>query len=81
MAGVCPSTDHTLVLRLEERNLSTIFVLRWFRESPGSLYLYTLKHLAHNDLDVLIVDTHALEAIDLLDLVHQVLGKVLLAPG
>src|SRR5690606_26304126 len=31
------------------------------------------KHLAHDDLDVLVVDRHTLAAVDLLDLVHQVL--------
>src|SRR6478609_2487284 len=31
------------------------------------------QHLAHDDLDVLVVDVHALGAVDLLDLVHQVL--------
>src|SRR5262245_453367 len=30
------------------------------------------QHLAHDDLDVLVVDGHALQAIDLLDLVDQV---------
>ena len=30
-----------------------------------------LQHLAHDDLDVLVVDGHALRAIDLLDLVHE----------
>ena len=32
-----------------------------------------LQHLAHDDLDVLVVDAHALQAVDLLDLVDQVL--------
>ena len=30
------------------------------------------QHLAHDDLDVLVVDGHALQAVDLLHLVHQV---------
>src|SRR5690606_34101407 len=34
---------------------------------------HAAQHLAHDDLDVLVVDVHALRAVDLLDLVHQVL--------
>ena len=37
------------------------------------------QHLADDDLDVLVVDPHALEAVDLLDLVDQVLRELLLA--
>ena len=37
------------------------------------------QHLPHDDLDVLVVDAHALEAVDLLDLVDQVLRERLLA--
>src|SRR6056297_262286 len=36
-------------------------------------------HLADDRLDVLVVDLHALEAVDLLHLVDQVLGELLLA--
>ena len=39
----------------------------------GIHHFRLLEHLAHNNLDVLIVDFHAIEAIDLLDLVHQIL--------
>jgi len=31
-----------------------------------------LQHLADDHLDVLVVDLHALQAVDLLDFVHQV---------
>ncbi len=37
------------------------------------LDLDALHHLTHDDFDVLVIDAHALEAVDLLDLVHQVL--------
>ena len=47
--------------------------------SPGSLTRTRAEHLADDDLDVLVVDAHALEAVDLLDLVDQVLRQRLLA--
>ncbi len=34
---------------------------------------HLLHHLADDDLDVLVVDLHALDAVDFLDFVHQVL--------
>ena len=37
------------------------------------------QHLAHNRLDVLVVDLDALEPVDLLDFVHQILGQLLFA--
>src|SRR5215472_1423050 len=37
------------------------------------------QHLANDRLDVLVVDAHALQPVDLLDFVHQVLGQRLLA--
>src|SRR5262245_56390862 len=36
-----------------------------------------LQHLANDDLDVLVVDRHALQAIDVLDLVDQIGGELL----
>ena len=36
-----------------------------------------LQHLANDHLDVLVVDVHALQAIDFLDLVHEIGGKLL----
>ena len=36
-----------------------------------------LQHLANDHLDVLVVDHHALQTIDVLDLVDQVVGKLL----
>ncbi len=38
----------------------------------GLLDLDLLQHLANDHLDVLVVDAHALEAIDLLDLVDEI---------
>ena len=40
--------------------------------SPDSSTFTRLQHLADDDLDVLVVDRHALRAVDLLDLVDQV---------
>ena len=34
------------------------------------------QHLPHDDLDVLVVDRHTLRAVDLLDLVHEVLLRL-----
>ncbi len=36
-----------------------------------------LQHLPDDDLDMLVIDRHALEAIDLLDLVDEIVGKLL----
>src|SRR3546814_7731989 len=37
--------------------------------------LHLLQHLADDHLDVLVVDLHALQAIDVLDLLDQVIGR------
>ena len=37
------------------------------------------QHLTNDGLDVLVVDLHALETVDLLDFVDQVAGELLLA--
>src|SRR5215831_19481015 len=37
------------------------------------------EHLAHDDLDVLVVDRHALQAIDLLHLVHEIALQLAIA--
>ena len=39
----------------------------------GILDLHPAHHLPNDDLDVLVVDRHTLETIDLLDLVGQIL--------
>src|SRR5215207_7507841 len=49
------------MLALEERSLS------------GFKNANLLKHLPHNDTDVLVIDLHALQAIDLLHFVEQIL--------
>jgi len=46
---------------------------------PDLLDADPAEHLAHDDLDVLVVDRHALESVDLLDLVDQVLLELLVA--
>ena len=38
-------------------------------------HAHLAQHLADDDLDVLVVDLHALEAVDLLHLVHQYLAS------
>ena len=43
--------------------------------SPGSVTRHATQHLANDHLDVLVVDAHALESVDLLDLVDQVLRQ------
>ena len=49
------------------------------RVSPTDDDLDLLHHLADDDADVLVVDGDALEAVHLLDLVHQVALAGLLA--
>jgi hypothetical protein len=46
--------------------------------SPTSLTFDPPQHLAHDHLDVLVVDAHTLEPVDLLDLIDQVLRELLL---
>ena len=45
--------------------------------SPRVGDLDLLQHLARDRLDVLVVDLHALQSIDLLDLVDEILGQLL----
>ena len=47
--------------------------------SPESLTRHATQHLANDHLDVLVVDAHALESVDLLDLVDEVLRERVLA--
>ena len=47
--------------------------------SPTSSILHPAQHLADDDLDVLVGDGHALQAVDFLDFVHQVSLQFLLA--
>ena len=45
--------------------------------SPGFHHLDPPQHLPDDDLDVLVVDLDPLEAVDLLDFVHQIPGQFL----
>jgi hypothetical protein len=45
-------------------------------ESPGVAMIDLAQHLADDHLDVLVVDLHTLEAVDLLDLVDDVLRQI-----
>ena len=47
--------------------------------SPTFLDLHPPHHLANDHLDVLVVDAHTLEAVDLLNLVDEELRQGLLA--
>ena len=47
--------------------------------SPDVLDLHPPHHLPRDDLDVLVVDVHALQPVDLLDFVDEILLQLLLA--
>mgnify|MGYP003694524461 CR=1 FL=1 len=47
------------------------------RSSPASVDLDLLQHLPDDHLDMLVVDRHALQPVDLLDLVDEVVGQLL----
>ena len=61
-----------------KRNRSTTSSIR-NSLSPDLLDLHPAHHLADDHLDVLVVDVHALQPVDLLDLVDQVALQLLLA--
>ena len=68
---------HPLVLLLEHVLLDVLV-----DEEAGVAHVDdpdAAEHLPHDGLDVLVVDLDALESVDLLDLVDQVLGQRLLA--
>src|SRR5438132_156113 len=67
--------DHALVL-LEHQQAVHVLALEE-RGVARILDAHLLQHLTDDDLDVLVVDADALEAVDLLDLVHQVLLHLL----
>ena len=76
-AGLPPLVDHPLVLLLEDVLLDVLV-----DEEAGVAHVDdpdAAQHLPHDGLDVLVVDLDALESVDLLDLVDQVLGQRLLA--
>ena len=70
-AALPPSFDDFKVLRFK------LFLVHLFAiEQAGVAWIddaHFLEHLTHDDLDVLVIDVHALEAVDLLHLVHEVL--------
>ena len=73
-AGLPPSETDPPVLLLEAHAVDQVGrqqvgVTRLDHRDPA-------QHLPHDDLDVLVVDRHALAAVDRLDLVHQVLLRL-----
>ena len=76
-AGRLPVGHDLLVLLLEHPLLDLLV-----DEEVGVAHLgdaHAAQHLPHDRLDVLVVDLHALESVDLLHLVHQVARQLLLA--
>src|SRR4030095_11154462 len=67
--------DNFLVLFLEVEFVDLIAPEQRCIAWIGDLYLP--QHLAHDDFDVLVIDLHALESIDLLHFIHQVLLQLL----
>src|SRR5436305_1481581 len=75
--GGAAGDDDALVLLLE---LPAVHLLVDQELGVADLLdLHRTHHLAHDHLDVLVVDGHALRAVDLLDLVGQVALQLLLA--
>ena len=70
-----PSGAHDLVGRLELGEIDLLAVEEVGVAGIGDIDL--LQHLAHDHLDVLVVDQHALQPVDLLDLVDEI-GRQLL---
>ncbi len=77
VAGSPPCSAIALVLLLEAPLLDLIA-----DQEIGVADLFdadAAEHLPDDHLDVLVVDAHALQSVDLLDLVDEVLGERLLA--
>ena len=77
VAGLAALRDDPLVLLAE---LELVHLL--FQQERGVAHvldLHPAHHLADDHLDVLVADVHALQAVDLLDFVHQVGLQLLLA--
>ena len=66
---------HLGVLRFEIEPIDLIAPEERGVARIGDLHL--AQHLAHDDLDVLVVNFHALEAINFLHFVHQMLLQIL----
>ena len=76
-AGLAAALDHALVLALEDVLLD-LLVDEEVRVADV-LDAHAAQHLTNDDLDVLVVDGDALQAVDLLDLVDEVRRELLLA--
>ena len=75
VAGFLPSATERA---LTSSNSTLSICSPWIRSvSPEFVDLDLLQHLAHDHFDVLVVDGHALQPIDVLDLVDEVAGKLL----
>ena len=72
-AGALPSADALGVLLVEL--LAVDLLADQERGVAGVDDLDLLQHLANDHLDVLVVDLHALQSIDVLDLVDEVVGQ------
>ena len=76
-AGLAAALDDPLVLALEDVLLDLLV-----DQEVGVAHVldaHAAEHLANDDLDVLVVDGDALQAVDLLDFVHEVRRELLLA--
>ena len=70
VAGGLPGRRRLVVLVLEDE-----LVHQLAHHEVGAAHFldaHAPEHLAHDDLDVLVVDGHALQAVDLLHLVHEI---------
>jgi hypothetical protein len=63
------------VVDVERARAIELLALEQRRVSPAPSHLGLAQHLADDHLDVLVVDLHALQAIDVLDLAHEVVGE------
>ena len=77
IAGLAAALDDPLVLALEDVLLD-LLVDQEVRVADV-LDADAAQHLTNDDFDVLVVDRDALEAVNLLDLVHEIRRELLLA--
>ncbi len=77
VAGRPPASDHARILFAELE-----LVDHFFRQELGVadiVHLHPAHHLPRDDFQVLVVDVDALQTVDFLDFVHQVLLQFLFA--
>ncbi|MCB9958360.1 MAG: hypothetical protein H6843_07135 [Rhodospirillaceae bacterium] len=86
-AGLGDALQHRLALGRAQPSSASVFSFSASKSSrstcsptrkvvsPGVGDLDLLQHLANDHLDVLVVDLHALQPIDVLDLVDQIVGQ------